>query len=281
MTAAARARLLDVARGKGAGPLASCFLVEGRKAVGDALSRAAVRVREVWLADHLPPDALDDLARAAAGRRVPVGIASGRDLERASDVVAPQGAIALVDDPARDVADLLALDAGDAPILLLDHVQDPGNVGAILRVAAAFCAGGVLLTADCAHPMGSKALRASAGTALVVPFARGAAADLVAALAAARRPIWLLDSSGQCLWDRTSRPRGLVLAVGSEGSGAGAEVSAAAAARVAIPISPAVESLNAAVATGVAAAHLFRLPVAASQEPSPVRTAGARTPRHR
>jgi TrmH family RNA methyltransferase len=255
MGAAARARVADAAKGR-----SDAFLVEGRKAVRDALSHASLHVREAWLADDLPREEIDDLVRAAARRRVPVGLAAARDLDRASAVATPQGAVALVDDAGRDVATVLR-EAGDAPVLLLDRVQDPGNVGAVLRVAAALGAGGVILTDGSAHPMGPKALRASAGTALLVPFARAAARDVVAALRDARRPLWLLDGTGEDLFSRTARPAGLVLAVGSEGGGPSEEVRAAAAACLAIPIRAEVESLNAAVAAGIGLSHVVRLPV--------------------
>jgi TrmH family RNA methyltransferase len=101
---------------------------------------------------------------------------------------------------------------------VLDGVQDPGNVGAVLRARRRSSFAGALVGAGCADPW-AQALRASAGASLALPFARGAAADLVDAVARAA-VWWLLDGTGASLWDVARPPAGLVLAVGSEGRGA-------------------------------------------------------------
>ncbi|MCC7138692.1 MAG: RNA methyltransferase [Planctomycetes bacterium] len=270
-TAAARARLADAAEHRG-GP----FVLEGRKLVLDALRAGRVRVRELWVAEGLGA-AADALLDAAAAAGVPVGRVPDAAIERTSDTVTPQGVLALADDPAVPAETVLAAAAG--PLVLLDGVQDPGNVGAILRTAAAFRFAGALVGAGSADPVGPKALRASAGAALAVPFARGPVDALLAAVAASRRPVWLLDGDGASIFSTRLPAAAPVLAVGSEGRGASEAVRRAAAARVAIPISPAVESLNAAVAFGVVAAHLVGGRVAPSAPAAPA--AGPPGPPHR
>jgi tRNA G18 (ribose-2'-O)-methylase SpoU len=140
----------------------------------------------------------------------------------------------------------------------LDGVQDPGNVGAVVRSAAAFGAAGLIAGAGTADPLGGKALRASAGLALRVPFARVAAGEVAPALARARREAWLLDPAGHDVFEVASVPEGLVLVLGSEGRGPSPEGRGAARASVGIPIRAGVESLNAGVATGIALAVLLR-----------------------
>ena len=255
--ASGRTRLEGAARRDG-----SAFLVEGRKQVADVMSRGQVPVRELWIADDLTPDVVDALLVAATSRNIPVGVAPAKDLDRVADTVTPQGVLAVADDPAWSLADLVR--GARRPLLLLDCVQDPGNVGAILRVAAAFGASGVLISEGTADPLGAKALRASAGTALTIPFARGSAAACRDAIEAGKLLLWLLDGGTpgekgvSNLFDLASPAEVFVLAVGSEGHGASAAIAAAARMKVSIPISPAVESLNAAVAVGIAAAHLLR-----------------------
>ena len=244
--AAGRDRLDAASRRDG-----SAFLVEGRKHVADVLARGLVPVREVWLADDLEP-----ILVAAESRRIPVGVASARDLEKFADAVTPQGVLAIADDPSYGLPNLVRGARG--PLLLLDGVQDPGNVGAILRVAAAFGAAGVLVAEGSADPLGAKALRASAGAALSIPFARGSAAACRDALEQAGCPLWLLEGEapgqkgGVDLFETTPPPGVFALAVGNEGRGASAPIAAAARVRVSIPIAPGVESLNAAVAIGLA-----------------------------
>src|SRR5205085_6512429 len=155
------------------------------------------------------------------------------------------GALAIVADRAVPAADALARATG--PVFLLDHMQDPGNVGALFRVAAALGPSGVLVSEGSADPLRSKALRASAGTALRVPFARGTLVALLEACHAADVPLWLLDAVGKDLWRLADRPRVVALAIGSEGEGASTALEGHADARVSIPMSAGVESLNAAV----------------------------------
>ncbi|MHC5010721.1 MAG: TrmH family RNA methyltransferase, partial [Planctomycetota bacterium] len=109
-----------------------------------------------------------------------------------------------------------------------------------------------------ADPLGLKALRASAGLALRVPFARATTPALQEALAEAPRPVWLLDRSGEDLLALSDAPRDLVLTVGGEGRGARREVREAAERVVAIVLAPGVDSLNVAVAAGIAVAHVAR-----------------------
>lgn len=157
----------------------------------------------------------------------------------------PAGIAALVEPPAFLPEALLA---GTPLLLVLAGVQDPGNVGTLLRSAEAFAATGVLLLPGTASPWNPKALRASAGSAFRVPalaLDEGAALNLlarhgIAAIAAVPR-------EGAEPEQVPLRP-GCALLVGNEGAGLGAELLARAAHRVTLPMPGRVESLNAAVA---------------------------------
>jgi RNA methyltransferase, TrmH family len=134
----------------------------------------------------------------------------------------------------------------------LHEVRDPGNVGTILRSAAAFGAGSVVLGPGCADPWSPKAVRASMGAIFQVPLARGTVADLpgetVALDARAETP---LHELGPAAGERS-------LVVGGERAGLPAEVLAACDRTAAIPIRT--ESLNAAMAATVALYELHRIP---------------------
>lgn len=249
MTSAERQRLAAIGRGRGTPGL---YLLEGPKAVRDAL--ATGHVVEVWRSVDLEPALAGALDGAAAAAGLTVGLGRDPDFDRLGATRSPQGALAVVRDPQRTPADVLAASGW---VLWLDGVQDPGNVGAIVRVAAAFGAVGLLSSADGAHPLGGKALRASAGLALALPFARAPAATLAAAVVDDGRPAWLLEAGGDDVFVAADQagPEGL-LVVGSEGRGPSDPARAAAARRVGVPIAAGVESLNAAVAVGVAFATL-------------------------
>ena len=222
------------------------LLLEGARTIGDALDAGVVPSVVFAAADRTPVDA------AAAGRAQRAGAeiveVSARVLARLSGLESTRALVALADVPDARLSDL----AGARLVLLLDGLQDPANVGAILRAAEAFGAGGVVLTPGTASPFAPKAFRASAGSALRVPVAKNVlSTDLVTW---ARSYGASLAGADAHLGEDPSTLRGvapLVLAIGSEGHGLSAPVVQALDRRVTIPLSPRVESLNAAVATGI------------------------------
>jgi TrmH family RNA methyltransferase len=161
--------------------------------------------------------------------------------EGLSDTKTSQGVLALFERPHHSADEIL--ERRDSVAVALDGVQDPGNVGTIVRLAAAFDAAGVILLPGCADAYASKAIRASAGAALHVPIAASKHAEL----AAAGRPMLYADASGP-----TSQPpaRDAVLIFGSEGSGVSKEIRRIAQ-PIAIAMSPRVESLNVAAAAAI------------------------------
>lgn len=169
----------------------------------------------------------------------------------------PQGIAALVAPRAATFEDLVR---GVALVVVLVGVQDPGNVGTIVRAAEAFGATGVaacLAGKDCgtANPLGPKALRASAGSALRLPIVRAAAAPiLLAQLRVAGVQSFAAVPEGTRTTGRTVAPwdadlrRASALLIGNEGTGLPPEVERSADIRVRIPLAEGVESLNAAMA---------------------------------
>ena len=175
--------------------------------------------------------------------------------EKLAGTRSTQGVFALFETPATDPAPMLAT---ARRILALEGVQDPGNVGTLLRSAAAFGFDAVLLGPGCAAPFSPKVLRASMGAAGRLPL--GVCADLPAALGALRgrgvaclaaalykaRP---LDAVG------TQFPGGVCVVIGSEGQGLSDAAIAACSAAVRIPMTDRVESLNAGVAGSILLWH--------------------------
>jgi TrmH family RNA methyltransferase len=175
---------------------------------------------------------------------------------------APQGVAALFRTREWSFDDLVrgravrdrAVPAGAALVVVMAGVQDPGNVGTIVRSAKAFGATGVVATRGTADPWSPKALRASAGSALRLPVVRGMAIPvLLAQLRVAG--IQVIAAISRAQGDAKSEPpdlrEKLALFIGSEGAGLPHEVLQAADATLAIPMSADVESLNAGVAASV------------------------------
>ncbi len=152
-----------------------------------------------------------------------------------------------------------------APVVALDAVADPDNVGSVFRSAAAFGATGVLLSPRCADPLYRKAIRTSMATTLLLPFRVADEGDWPAALARLcddhARLIALTPAPGAADLESVTRSSSggpLVVVAGNEGDGVSRAVLEQCDATVRIPLDPAVDSLN--VATAVAIA-LYRLSV--------------------
>ena len=133
--------------------------------------------------------------------------------------------------------------------LLLDRVQDPGNVGSILRTAAAFSASGVLLGPGCADPFSPKAVRAAMGTAFGLPVYE--TSDVIEMLKGCALPIYaaaLSDDAGDVRFACLSS---CVLLLGNESAGLSRELLDRADARIKIPMDAACQSLGVAAAAAV------------------------------
>ncbi len=213
-------------------------------------TRSALDVDAVLVgADPQHPDeraALDALVeRGAQVTRVSVDV-----LHAASPVRTPSGVVALARRPRPSVDRVF--DPAPALIVATLDVQDPGNVGALVRSAEAAGASGLLAVGASADPLGWKALRAAMGSAFRLPTARlGDAAALLTVARDAGAQIVALDAGGVAPADLDlTRPTCLVL--GGEGRGVPEAVLARSDGRLRLPMRPPVESLNVAVAGALA-----------------------------
>lgn len=222
------------------------FVAESAKLCCDLA--AAIPPREVY---YTAPALQHTPALAALGGRH--FLLAGHVAEKLARTRSPQGVWGVFDIPA-------PVPLTGNRLLALDAVQDPGNLGAVLRSAAAFGWQGVLLGPGCADPYGPKALRAAMSSTLKLPLVP--VLDLAARLGQLRGEGWLcLAARLQDSEELPPLPPGVrcVLVVGSEGQGLATAVAAACDKSVRIPIAPAMESLNAAVAASVLMWH-YRAP---------------------
>lgn len=171
-------------------------------------------------------------------------------LEDLADADSPRGALAVARLPRAGV-EALPVRAG-LPYLYLDGLQDPGNLGALARVAEAAGAAGLVLSPACVHPNHPRALRASAGSLLRLPVAVAATPEALDRHLAPAAPRWaaLVPRDGEDLW-RAPLAGTLVLAVGAEGPGLSRIVAERATVRLTISMEAGVESLNATVAAAL------------------------------
>ena len=223
-------------------------VAEGVRLVEEALA-AGVPFRGVMVArDFGGTERTARLLRNLSAHAVPIEDVAERTLAQLADTDTPQGVLAVLEPPAwtRDKIRV----AESAPVLVLDGVQDPGNVGTLLRTAFALGAGGALLlpgTADLTNP---KVIRAGMGATFRLPSAPASPDEFRAWVERERATVWAAVAEGTPL-SRLPKPERLALIVGSEGAGIRPAVAALAAARVAIPLARGAESLNVAVAAGI------------------------------
>lgn len=231
------------------------FVAEGRAVVRRVLDDSRYQIEAVLVNEasrrHLA-DALDRLPPD-----VPVHVRDTSEFESLTGHHLHRGCLALVRRPAPRLLEEVIAGAGGM-LLVLDGVTDADNVGGVFRNAAAFGAGAVVLGPGCCDPLYRKAVRTSMGAVLRVPFAcarewpgaldRVRAAGLVLAALTPREPAETLEAFAA----RRTGARGVALIVGAEGAGVSAPLESMADARVRIPTSGAVDSLNLSVAAAIA-----------------------------
>ena len=190
------------------------------------------------------------LAAALAGRGVSVVDVTDSVMDAMSPVSSPSGVVAIADRPAASLAG--ALENPPQLLVAVVDVQEPGNIGAVVRAAEACWATGVVCCGSSADAFSAKALRGSMGSALRLPVASGvASADAIAAMKARGLRLVATVPSGGVRPDALDFRRPTALLFGGEGSGLTAEALAAADAAVSIPMRAPVESLNVAVAVAL------------------------------
>ena len=223
------------------------FAVEGRLMVERLLTKSRFRARSVLGT----VDALEALREPLAHSAVDVYVTS---LELIRELVGfrfHRGVLALGE---RSEAASVSVADSARTVVALEDVRDPENVGSVFRNAQAFAVGAVLLDAASADPLGRKAIRVSAGAALSVPFARAGRwpTDLGRLKYAGFTVIALTpDPEAPDIADVVARDR-VALVLGSEASGLSAATRDATDATARIPMARGVDSLNVAVAAGIA-----------------------------
>jgi tRNA G18 (ribose-2'-O)-methylase SpoU len=232
------------------------FIAEGRTVLQRVIEAGCYQIRSVLVNDAAYRSLEPSLA--LLGSQVPVYICEAGEFPAITGHNIHRGCLALVERPSpRVLDDLLAAAPPRARLVVLEAVTNADNVGGVFRSAAAFGAHSVLLSPTCCDPLYRKAIRTSMGATLHVPFARfdewpeglkrlhAHGFGLVALTP--RKPSAAIDD-----FVGGVGPSRLALLVGTEGEGLSQVVEAIADYRVRIPIAPQIDSLNLAVAAGIA-----------------------------
>ena len=175
-------------------------------------------------------------------------------MKSVSPMETPQGALFTVRLPDTALPETLS----GAHYLVLDGVQDPGNVGTILRTADAFDCDGVFLVNACADPYSPKTARATMGAVFRRDVYQCTADELCALLQKSNLPLYGTALRNDTVSLRDAELSRAAVAIGSEGRGLSAEILSKCEKTIKIPMSPRCESLNAAVAASVVLWEMYR-----------------------
>jgi TrmH family RNA methyltransferase len=220
---------------------AGVFVAEGPKVVGELLGIPGMRCRQVY--------AVREWIAATAGLSgVPVLEAGEAELERLSALATPNQVVAVFEKPVFPQPDF-----NKGITLVLDGIQDPGNLGTLVRVADWFGLSAVLCSPDSADVYNGKAIQSTMGSVGRVPVVY---ADPVAVVSGYTEiPVFAAVLGGQDLFAMERMDRGLIV-IGNESRGIRAGLLELATDRVTIPGAGMAESLNAAVAGGIIVSYL-------------------------
>ncbi len=222
------------------------LLAEGPRVVGDLLN-AGARVHECLFTAEATADptmaSLVERLRASGARCAEVSVP---ELTEFSDTVTPQGLLVVAAIPAAGWRDIR-----NPRLLVVDGVQDPGNLGTMIRTAEALGAGGVIVLPGTVDPWAPKSVRAAAGSSFRIPVLESGHEAAIEELERRDIPIWAAAAEGDPLGRMARGPERVALVVGNEGAGVSGRIRGAAQRVVAIQQAADAESLNVAVAAAI------------------------------
>lgn len=231
---------------------AGVFLVEGPRMAGELIGDPAwgPGIEKIYLSETYAEKHKKELAEIKS--RAEVEILSDTVFAHVSDTKTPQGILAVVKRKEYGMEEILGREPAQAHVLVLDNLQDPGNLGTIFRTAEAAGVTGIILSRDCVDIYNPKVIRSTMGAVFRVPFLY--AEDLPGTIGELKRAgleIYAAHLKGKNAYDQEDYRKGCAFLIGNEGNGLRDEVAECADHLVIIPMQGMAESLNAAVAAAV------------------------------
>jgi len=224
------------------------FVVEGVRA-SEELVKSPLEVVGALVSPQLATNPRGaSLRTALTSRGTEITEVTTAEFESAAETETPQGILVIAATPKRSLEPFAAADP--SRVLVLDAVQDPGNVGTLIRTAAALGATATVALPGTVDLWNAKVVRSAMGAHFLHSAFHCTWDELRLFLDETQMPLWGADTHGRPV-ERRAAPRRLALAVGNEGAGLSAHVHEACAHLVSLPLDPSVESLNVAVAAGI------------------------------
>ena len=233
------------------------MVAEGRRLVEDALA-AGASVQALLVADDAAAGQAATLLQEAARRGLKAAVTTRRDFNALADTETPSGVLAVIDWQPLSLAQVQPPDVGRRRALVIDGVQDPGNVGTMIRTAFALGAWLTVALDGTADVRGPKAVRGSMGAVFRHQVATATFEEWQEYASRERIVVWVAAAAGEPLDALAPQPGSLALVVGNEGQGVRAAWREHEHRTVTIPMRAGAESLNAAVASGILLWELSR-----------------------
>lgn len=227
--------------------LQGLFAIEGVRLVKEAPIEL---VRQLFISESLTKNGEFD---SACYKNVEV--VSDEVFRSLSDTVTPQGVLALVEQPAWSI-NIASFEKG-CKLLLLDGIQDPGNLGTILRTSEAAGVDLVVMSEDCVDIFNPKVIRSTMGSIFRVPFVIDDLVAVIEMLKAESIKVYGAALEGSSDFRKVEFEKRSAIVIGNEGNGISEKVLNAVNKKIRIPMKGQIESLNAAVSTAVLLYHIF------------------------
>lgn len=227
------------------------LILEGYRIIEDALKSSAVFDKIYMSPEFLKSDEGQYLQESFINRdkKGQLLIIDKKILNKIADTDTPQGVIAVVNEIEYEAQELFK---ENGLLLLLDRLQDPGNMGTIIRTAAAAGLDGIVILKGSVDIYNLKVLRATMGAIFKIPLLHGLTReDFFVLLAESNYRLLSTDLKADRYYHQQEYQRPLIIAIGNEANGLEEEILQKSDYRVKIPLNGEIESLNAAVAAGV------------------------------
>ncbi len=225
------------------------FLAEGPHLIEEILNQDKFKIRALVLREGYTGENFSNL-------NCPRYLAEEKAFNALAEVENSQGILAVVDMYAYSLENLISKKKDFLNLLILVGIQDPGNLGAIFRSAAAFSVSGIILSSDCVEVYNSKVVRASSGAIFHVPFVEKV--DLVKFIKGIKiKTIAAAVKDAKSCIEVNLKPP-VAFLIGNEGAGLPKDLLALADEKVMIPMPGGIESLNAAVSTSILLYEIMR-----------------------
>lgn len=225
------------------------YFVEGIKVIEESLTEPVEVVRLLASEDFADSPMGKGLLEKAQKSGIQVLLVTNNLYKEVSDTETPQGVMAVIKSNPASLEDMIA---GNKFLVLLDSIQDPGNMGTIIRTADGADAGGIILSKGCVDPYNPKVLRSTMGSVFRVPiYSSSNLAGTVGKLKSAGYILCAAHLKGTVNYFELDKNPKTAFIIGNEANGLSGETASLADVLVKIPMPGRAESLNASVAAGL------------------------------